>query len=206
MTTPVPPVPTPTATDPAGATPPAATNPPAPAPASPEDGLGEAGKRALQAERDKRKELEKQVGELKPLLDFVSQIRGGQAVPDSQKTEVEQMAARLAEVEKSAADERMLRLRLEVATEKGLTPAQAARLTGTSKEELAADADALKVLFPTAPAAGGQPGTPGTPAPDPSQGARGGGTSIDALIADAEQRGDTRTAIVLKARKLMNTR
>lgn len=141
----------------------------------------------------------KQLGELKPLLDFVQQIRGGQAVPESQKTEADKLAARLAEVEKTASEERMLRLRLEVATEKGLTPAQAARLSGSSKEELAADADALLALFPTA--------TPGTPRPDPSQGARSAGPpDLDALIAEAESKGDTRTAIRLKVQKLTKSK
>jgi hypothetical protein len=190
---------------PAGATPPAAapTTPETP-PAKPEDGLGDAGKKALQAEREARKALEQQIGELKPLLDFVQQIRGGLAVPESQKTEADKLTARLAEVEKTASEERMLRLRLEVATEKGLTPAQAARLAGTSKEELTADAEALLTLFPAAAA---PPATPGTPRPDPSQGVRSAGPpSLDALIAEAESKGDTRAAIQLKARKLITNK
>lgn len=196
----------PTPADPAGATPPAAapTTPETP-PVKPEDGLGDAGKKAIQAERDRAKALEKQLGELKPLLDFVQQIRGGQAVPESQKTEADKLAARLAEVEKAASEERMLRLRLEVATEKGLTSAQAARLSGSSKEELTADADALLALFPAFDPS--KAATAGTPKPDPSQGARSSGPpDLDALIAEAESKGDTRTAIQLKVRKLTNNK
>lgn len=44
--------------------------------------------------------------------------------------------------------------RTQVAAAKGLTPEQAARLQGSTKEELEADADALKALF--TPAGGGQ--------------------------------------------------
>lgn len=49
---------------------------------------------------------------------------------------------------------------LEVAADKGLTPAQAARLRGSSKEELEADADALKSLFgASTPRSGGTRGS-----------------------------------------------
>ncbi|MEU3285568.1 capsid assembly scaffolding protein Gp46 family protein [Streptomyces longwoodensis] len=49
---------------------------------------------------------------------------------------------------KAAAEEATRKaLVLEVAAEKGLTPAQAARLQGSTKEELEADADSLKALF-----------------------------------------------------------
>lgn len=182
-------------TEPDGATPPAPTAEPT-APAK-EDGLGEAGKKALQAERDARKALEKQLADLSPLADLVKRIRGGDGVPEQQKTEVDKLTERLAEVEKTATAERMARMRLEVAAEKGLTAAQAARLSGSSKEELAADADALLSLFPTSAA------TPGTLRPDRSQGARGGAVdTLDAQIAAAEAAGNTREVLALKARQL----
>lgn len=185
---------TPDPTQPAGATPPAD---PAPLPAPPAAGtpadepLGEAGKKALQAERDARAALEKEIARLKPLADLL----GGKPTGDT-KSDLEKLTERMAELETAAATERLGRLRLEVATEKGLTPAQAARLQGTSRDELAADADALLALFPAAPAASG------TPKPDPSQGAKGTATDIDARIADAEAKGDLRTAFALKAQKL----
>lgn len=184
--------------DPAGATPPNPAPTPPADPAQPlAEPLGDAGKKALQAERDARRALEQQLKDLKPLVDFVSQVRGGQAVPDSQKTEAEQLSTRIAELEKAAADERQARIRLEVAAEKGLTPDQAARLQGATREELAADADSLKALFPTAAPA------PGTPAPDPSQGARGAASAdLEALIAKAQADGNVREVLRLKARQL----
>ena len=46
---------------------------------------------------------------------------------------------------------RLETLRREVADEKGLTPAQARRLVGTTREELEADADDVLETFPTKP-------------------------------------------------------
>lgn len=53
--------------------------------------------------------------------------------------------AATAKAERDAAARKALVL--EIAASKGLTPAQAARLQGSTKEELEADADALKALF-----------------------------------------------------------
>jgi len=68
-------------------------------------------------------------------------------------------AAATAKAEAEAATRRALLL--EIAFDKGLTPAQAARLQGSTKEELEADADALKALFGQAAGSGGT----GTPPP-----------------------------------------
>lgn len=62
-------------------------------------------------------------------------------------------------------------LRLEVAAAKGLTPAQAKRLVGTTQEELEADADELLTTFGSQPPA---PGTPPSPKPSPTAPPRGG--------------------------------
>lgn len=72
--------------------------------------------------------------------------------------------AATAKAERDAAARKALVL--EIAADKGLTPAQAARLQGSTKEELEADADALKELFGT----GQGNGTP----PPRSGGNRGG--------------------------------
>lgn len=82
-------------------------------------------------------------------------------------------------------------VRLEVAAAKGLTPAQAARLQGTTREELDADADQLKELFPTS-------ATPGIPAPDPTQGSRGSTNALEAQLKAAQDKGDAKEAIRLK--------
>lgn len=72
----------------------------------------------------------------------------------------------------------MARWRAEVAAEKGLSPALAERLRGSSKEELAADADALLALIPA------QSSGPRNPAPDPSQGVRSGAAPAQLTRAD----------------------
>jgi hypothetical protein len=189
----------PPATDP-GATPPATdpakppATPPAnnPAPTDPAgDGLGDAGKKALETERAARKELEKRLAALEPLTKLADALgvkgEGG-------KNDVETLTAQVTKMQVDLDNERLGRLRLEVAAEKSLTPAQAARLVGASREELAKDADALKELFP-ATAASGQPGTP---APDPSQGARGGINDLQAALKAAQTGKNTAEVIRLK--------
>jgi len=196
-TTPTPPASQPTAPP---ATPPAG-QPPA-TPANPAEGqLGETGLKALQAERDQRKALEAKLKELEPLSALMSQIRSGTGVPEKDQTEVEKLAARLDAAEKVAADERAQRLRLEVAAEEGLTAAQAAWLSGGTKEEIAAKAKELKAAFPTAPAPAGG----GTPIPDPTQGPRSP-VDLDAQILDAQAKGDVARAISLQNQKLANTK
>ncbi|MEU4570840.1 hypothetical protein [Micromonospora sp. NPDC023956] len=89
---------------------------------------------------------------------------------DRDKTEAEKTAERLSEAETKAAAAELRALRLEVAAEKGLTPAQAKRLVGSSREELEADADELLSTFPVAPTVTERK----VPKPDPSQGSRSG--------------------------------
>lgn len=155
--------------------------------------LGVAGEKALAAEREAVKELKKKVAELEPL----AALLGGKPTGDS-KTDLEKITERLAEHEKTLAEERAARFRAEVAHEKGLTAAQVARLRGSTREELLADADELLALFPTAPA------KPGIPAPDPSQGQGGSVPDLDTRIAEAQKAGDWRKVIALQNEKLNN--
>lgn len=70
-----------------------------------------------------------------------------QELDDKDKSEL-QKAVERAEAAEARADQAESRiLRLEVAAAKGLTPAQAKRLVGASKEELEADADELLATF-----------------------------------------------------------
>jgi hypothetical protein len=184
------------------AQPPADPAPTPPAPAPPADPptdppLGPAGKKALDEERAARKELEKQLAALAPLQKLAEAMGSGQQQPGG-PSEVELLQQRFADLERTATEERAARWRLEVAAEKGLTPQQAARLAGSTRDELAADADTLLELFPAVPAG------PRTPAPDPSQGARGGqpGPDLQAQIAEARKAGDFRKAISLERQKL----
>ena len=173
-----------------GATPPA--QPPEPATG---DGLGEAGRKALAEERAARKELEKQLKELQG-RDPVKAIAEALGLSQQQQAAkggitVETLAAEVTQLRTDLTGERLGRARLEVAAAKGLTPAQASRLQGSTREELDADADRLKELFPTS-------ATPGTPAPDPTQGSRGTANALEAQLKAAQDKGDTREAIRLK--------
>jgi hypothetical protein len=188
-------------TDPAAppvATPPAqpAGQPPAPpAATNPDEPLGPAGIKALKAEREAREALER---EFAPLRRLAASLAPGD--PGAGKTELEQLAARQAEMEKTLADERALRYRAEVAQAKGLTAEQAEWLKGATAEELTASADRLLASFP----AGVAP-KPGTPAPDPSQGNHGGGQiDIDARIAQAQKDKDYKAVIRLQNEKFAN--
>lgn len=191
------PVPTPPPGDPAP-TPP--TNPPAdPAPTAtpPADNpLGPSGERALAAEREARKELEKQLAPLKQLAEAL----GGKATGDG-KTDLERLTERLTQHETELASERAARFRAEVAAAKGLTAQQAARLQGGTRAELEADADALLALFPAAPVT---PPVARTPVEALRPGAlpTGGGPSIDDQIAELKAKGDNWGAVALERSKL----
>lgn len=133
------------------------TTPPAPpAPSAPAD-LGDAGKKALDEERTARREAEKarkdleaRLKELEPLAAKAKQLE------DSKKTETEKLGEKLTAAEKRAVEAEQKALRLEVASAKGLTQAQAKRLVGTTKEELEADADELLTSFGGGDTSGGK--------------------------------------------------
>lgn len=69
-------------------------------------------------------------------------------IEDQGKSELEKLTARAEQAERERAEVTGRALRLEVAFEKGLTPQQAKRLVGASREELEADADEILRDFP----------------------------------------------------------
>jgi hypothetical protein len=73
---------------------------------------------------------------------------------ESEMSDLEKANARAEAAEKRAQELEFNSVRAEIAAEKGLTPAQAKRLQGSTKEELEADADDLLEAFK---AAGGTP-------------------------------------------------
>jgi hypothetical protein len=152
-------------------------------PAAGDEPLGPAGKKALDEERAARKALEQQLAKLSPLAklaEVIGKPSDGKPTDDPVKA----LTERLGQHEKDLAAEREARWRAEVAHEKNLTPAQAARLAGKSRDELAADAAALLAAF--APTGGAQPGQqPATPRPDPSQGPRGAARKRAGSLEDA---------------------
>lgn len=205
MTAPIPTTPpagdppaTPSTLPPAPTTPPAPSTPPPVDPPVDDKPLGPNGEKALAAEREARKALEKQIQALAPLQRIADALGAGTPQANG-KSEVDLLTERFSQYEKDVTAEREARWRAEVGHAKGLTPDQAARLVGTTKDELTADADALLALFPTAPAG------PRTPAPDMSQGAKGAPVDLDAQIKDAQSKGDWRTVITLQNQKLANT-
>jgi hypothetical protein len=78
---------------------------------------------------------------LKPLADKARELE------DRDKTEAQKATDKAAAAEARALEAETRALRLEIAHEKGLTPAQAKRLMGGTKEELEADADELLSTF-----------------------------------------------------------
>lgn len=128
-------------------------------------------------------------------------------IEDANKSEVERITDELAESRLAAAETAAEAARLRAAVKHGLSEDDLALIgTGTPEEiedraaKLAARLEAAGIP-PT-------PGTPGertkrTPYPDRGQGAPTGETpNLDALIADAQAKGDVRLAISLTNQKL----
>jgi septal ring factor EnvC (AmiA/AmiB activator) len=93
------------------------------------------------------------------------------ALEEEQKSEAQKAADKLAAAEAKATSEAQRADRLQVALDKGLTAGQAKRLSGSTIEELAADADEILEQFP-AGATEKKPTPP--PSSKPSESLRGG--------------------------------
>jgi len=126
---------------------------PEPDPKPKPDDLGEGGKKALDAERKARRDAEQREADLKKRLEELE---------DKDKTEVEKLRKENAQLKQDIADRDGRLLRAEIATEKGLTPAQAKRLVGASREELEADADEILTAFGPNPGEKKDPPPPGS--------------------------------------------
>lgn len=148
---------------------------PAPAPpAKPEDAPEPEPKVDEIDWKAKAREWEKRAKENKSAADKLAEIE------EASKTEAQKAADRLAAAEKSAADATVALARLEVALDKGLTPSQAKRLVGNTREELEADADELLKDI-------GDAARPRAPKPDPTQGRAPSTTPLDPRAADLAQ-------------------
>lgn len=184
--------------DPPGATPPATP----PAGGDGDDGelppdLGDAGKKAIDRMKAQRNEalatskaLEEKLAKLAPLEKLAAAL--GDSASGDGKTDIEAVTERLSQHEAELAKERAARTRAEVIAEKQLTPKQAKRLQGSTREELAADAEEILRDFPDTPAPGRY-----TPRPDPSQGNRGGNSPAgrEAALAEAKKRFGDKSAV-----------
>lgn len=153
-----------TTTEPAADT--TATDPTPPAPETPDatPDLGDAGKKALAAERSARKAAEKAAA------DALAKV---QAFEDANKTEQEKAAARAEAAEKRAAEAEAKALRLEIASELNVPESLRKFLTASDDAGLRAQADELTKALSAATAEAG----PRPPKPDHSQGAKPAGSA-----------------------------
>jgi hypothetical protein len=99
-----------------------------------------------------------------------------EAATSDQRSEGERTTQRLAELEKQNAAIEVRAMRAEVAAAKGLTSAQAKRITGSTVEEMESDADDLLESFKPAPDTDGASDTGGKP----REKLRGGASDEDA--------------------------
>ncbi|MGW2364966.1 hypothetical protein ACWCZ5_05220 [Streptomyces sp. NPDC001667] len=106
------------------------------------------------------------VAELEPAAAELHQLQ------EAGKTEAQRLSERAEAAERLAEQTRAELVRAQVAHSKGLTERQAARLVGTTREDLEADADEL--LADIAPAAGHR-----LMQPDPTQGSSGQHVAAD---------------------------
>lgn len=119
--------------------------------------LGDAGKRAIAAERKRAEIAEKS---LKALQDALKERE------DAELTELERFKRENDELRTNHSTAALEATRYRVALEKGIPADLAARLQGSSYDEISADADTLVSLLPT-------PGSvKPVPRPDLSQGAK----------------------------------
>lgn len=134
--------------------------------------LGDAGKKAIKAERDARKALEQQLAAVQ------SQLR------EREQAELTDLERAQAQAQEAMGELERLRLestRSKVALTKGVPADLLDFLTGSSEEEIAAKADTLLARLNTST----------TPRPDPSQGAKGEpvkGTTADIFGAFMTER------------------
>ena len=140
----------------------------APATTPPADDLGDAGKKALAAERAAKRAAEKQVAELAAKV---------KEFEDASKSEAEKAAARAEAAEKALAEMTAKALRLQVVTEVGVPADLAEFLTGSDEESLRAQAEKLMAATAASKA-------PRAPQPDPSQGAKPNGAASQLTRAD----------------------
>ena len=147
------------------------------------DGLGDAGRKAIAAERKAAREEKRRADEAQAQLDELrrqqmTEQERAVAERDDARKQLDEANARLAAFEQE-------RTRNEVAAAKGLSLAQARRLSGTTREEFEADADAFKAELAAVAA-------PPVPKPDPSAGAVDSGKPSS--VADAMRAYQARSA------------
>lgn len=119
--------------------------------------LGDGGKKALDAERKRASEAEKQAKTLQAQID---------ALNDAKLTETERLQKQLDDLSSEYAKAQIESARNRVATEEQIPAGLVGYLVGDSEDSIRESAKSLKSAIAEA-------SKPGTPAPDPSQGASG---------------------------------
>lgn len=104
------------------------------------------------------------------------------AEAEKSKPADEQTAEKLAQLEKDLTEERHKRLKAEVAAVKGLTPAQAKRLNGSTQEELETDADDILEHLPAPSTKDDDEERSGPPSRRPRPDLRGGSDPTDTPV------------------------
>ena len=177
-------------------------DPPEPPPEPPKPDLGEAGKKAIAEERAARKAAEKERADLAARL---------KEFEDRDKSDLDKAVERAtaAEQKVQAATARAVRAEVRALAD-GFADREDAvlnlgDLTKYAGKDGEVDADAITAelakVLERKPHLARANGSPRSPAPDPSQGPRGP-VDIDALIRDAESKGNVRESIRLKTQKL----
>jgi hypothetical protein len=118
-----------------------ATEPDVQPEAAPDD-LGDAGKRALEAERKARRAAEKAAAEAAAKV---------KQYEDAQKTEAERLAAKVAELEATAAKAQAEAARQRIVNETGIPADLADLITGDTEDVMRATAERLKAYIPPVP-------------------------------------------------------
>lgn len=129
------------------------TEPTVATPAEPEE-LGEAGKKALTAERTRANNLEKELKQFR---------EDAEKRANAELTELERVKKEADELRTAKTASELNAIRLSVALEKGIPANLATRLQGTDRESIEADADSLADLVTN---------KAGQVRPDPSQGTK----------------------------------
>ena len=147
---------------------------PDPQPAEPDNPLGDAGKKALEAERKARRDAEARLKQLEQTLAERA---------DAEKSELEKLTDKLGEAQTNATSAAQSLMRLEVALEKapdgmGISQVRklAKRLSGDTREALEADAEELFGEFGAGQPPSGQP----TPKPKGGNNPAADDESVDA--------------------------
>jgi hypothetical protein len=134
---------------------------------SEDGGAGSGTEKDWKAEAEKWKKLSRQNEDA--AKEFRAKASKLDEIEAASKSEAEKLQERASKAEGRATEAEMKALRLEVAGEKGLSPVQAKRLIGGTREELEADADELLASFRSEERSQGSPST------RPRERLRGGG-------------------------------